>query len=79
MTLPNPASEGLHRSLGFEDVGTWRRIGWKFGAWHDVLWMQRPARDRQRTARGALLSGPATTCVTLLTRGPRGEAVLSHI
>ena len=23
MTLPNAASEGLHRSLGFEDVGTW--------------------------------------------------------
>jgi L-amino acid N-acyltransferase YncA len=42
MTLPNPASEGLHRSLGFEDVGTWRRIGWKRGAWHDVHWMQRP-------------------------------------
>ncbi|MET0839994.1 MAG: N-acetyltransferase family protein [Marmoricola sp.] len=41
MTLPNPASEGLHRSLGFVDVGTWRRIGWKFGAWHDVLWLQR--------------------------------------
>jgi phosphinothricin acetyltransferase len=41
MTLPNPASEGLHRSLGFETVGTWRRIGWKFDAWHDVLWMQR--------------------------------------
>jgi phosphinothricin acetyltransferase len=41
MTLPNPASEGLHRSMGFEPIGTWRRIGWKFGAWHDVLWMQR--------------------------------------
>ncbi|MET0997373.1 MAG: N-acetyltransferase family protein [Marmoricola sp.] len=41
MTLPNEASEGLHRALGFEPVGTWRRIGWKFGSWHDVLWMQR--------------------------------------
>jgi L-amino acid N-acyltransferase YncA len=41
MTLPNEASESLHRSLGFETVGTWSRIGWKFGAWHDVLWMQR--------------------------------------
>ena len=41
MTLPNAASEGLHRSLGFEPVGTWRRVGWKLGAWHDVLWMQR--------------------------------------
>ena len=41
MTLPNATSEGLHRALGFETVGTWRRVGWKFGAWHDVLWMQR--------------------------------------
>ncbi|MBV9830612.1 MAG: N-acetyltransferase, partial [Marmoricola sp.] len=45
MTVPNPASEGLHRSLGFEDVGTWRRIGWKRGAWHDVHWMQRPLAE----------------------------------
>ena len=41
MTLPNPASEGLHRALGFEPVGVWRRIGWKHGAWHDVSWVQR--------------------------------------
>jgi phosphinothricin acetyltransferase len=41
MTLPNEASEGLHRALGFEPVGVWRRIGWKDGAWHDVAWMQR--------------------------------------
>jgi L-amino acid N-acyltransferase YncA len=41
MTLPNAASEGLHRALGFEPVGVWRRIGWKNGAWHDVAWVQR--------------------------------------
>ncbi len=41
VALPNPASEGLHRSLGFVDVGVFRAIGWKHGAWHDVLWMQR--------------------------------------
>lgn len=41
MTLPNPASEGLHRAMGFEPVGTYRRIGWKHGGWHDVAWMQR--------------------------------------
>jgi phosphinothricin acetyltransferase len=41
MTLPNDASEGLHRALGFEPVGTYRRIGYKLGAWHDVAWMQR--------------------------------------
>jgi L-amino acid N-acyltransferase YncA len=41
MTLPNDASVALHRSLGFAPVGTYRRIGFKHGAWHDVAWMQR--------------------------------------
>ena len=40
MTLPNPASVGLHRAMGFKDVGTYRRIGFKLGSWHDVAWMQ---------------------------------------
>ena len=50
MTLPNPASVGLHRALGFEDVGTWRGIGHKSGAWHDVHWMQRRSPDAGRPA-----------------------------
>ncbi|GAA4535235.1 arsinothricin resistance N-acetyltransferase ArsN1 family B [Amycolatopsis samaneae] len=41
MTLPNDASVGLHRAMGFEPVGTYRRIGWKHGAWRDVAWAQR--------------------------------------
>jgi len=40
ITQPNDASNGLHRALGFVPVGTYRRIGWKAGAWQDVLWMQ---------------------------------------
>lgn len=40
MTLPNEASVGLHEALGFQPVGTYRRIGYKLGAWHDVAWMQ---------------------------------------
>jgi L-amino acid N-acyltransferase YncA len=46
ITLPNEASVGLHRALGFQDAGCYRRVGWKHGAWHDVLWMQ---RDLQST------------------------------
>jgi len=41
MTLPNDASAGLHRAMGFEPVGTYRRIGWKHVRWHDVAWVQR--------------------------------------
>jgi phosphinothricin acetyltransferase len=40
ITMPNDASNGLHRAMGFVPVGTYRRIGWKAGAWHDVLWLQ---------------------------------------
>jgi len=45
MTLPNEASVGLHEALGFEPVGSYRRIGYKLGRWHDVAWMQRWLAD----------------------------------
>jgi L-amino acid N-acyltransferase YncA len=41
MTLPNDASEGLHRAMGFEPIGIFRRVGWKHGRWRDVAWAQR--------------------------------------
>jgi phosphinothricin acetyltransferase len=44
MTLPNDASAGLHRALGFEPAGVHRRVGWKHGAWHDVAWVQKDLR-----------------------------------
>jgi L-amino acid N-acyltransferase YncA len=40
ITQPNDASNGLHLAMGFQPVGTYRRIGWKHGSWHDVLWLQ---------------------------------------
>lgn len=39
-TLPNPASERLHASLGFRPVGRFERVGRKFGRWHDVGFWQ---------------------------------------
>ncbi|GAA1850712.1 GNAT family N-acetyltransferase [Microlunatus capsulatus] len=41
MTQPNEPSAALHRALGFTEVGTFRRVGWKLGGWHDVTWVQR--------------------------------------
>jgi len=40
ITLPNPGSLRLHESLGFAPVGIYSRIGFKFGQWHDVIWLQ---------------------------------------
>lgn len=38
ITLPNPASVGLHESIGFEPVGVYEDVGYKRGGWHDVGW-----------------------------------------
>jgi L-amino acid N-acyltransferase YncA len=40
ITLPNDASVGLHEAMGFVPVGVYRKVGYKFGAWHDVGWWQ---------------------------------------
>ncbi|MGO9961468.1 MAG: N-acetyltransferase family protein [Solirubrobacteraceae bacterium] len=41
ITLPNAASVGLHESLGFQQVGVYRNIAYKHGAWRDVGWWQK--------------------------------------
>lgn len=45
IVVPNDPSIALHRAAGFEPIGVFRRAGWKFGAWHDVSWWQRPLRE----------------------------------
>lgn len=40
VTLPNPASVGLHEAMGFTPVGIYRGVGHKLGAWRDVGWWQ---------------------------------------
>jgi L-amino acid N-acyltransferase YncA len=48
ITLPNPASVGLHESLGFRSAGVFRGVGYKLGNWLDVGWWQldlQPERD----------------------------------
>lgn len=37
-TQPNPGSVALHEAMGFREVGLYRKVGFKFGKWHDVLW-----------------------------------------
>lgn len=41
ITLPNEGSVALHEKLGFTRAGTYRDVGFKFGAWHSVgLWQR---------------------------------------
>lgn len=38
IALPNPASVALHEGIGMKRIGVYERVGFKFGAWHDVAW-----------------------------------------
>jgi phosphinothricin acetyltransferase len=38
--IPNEGSERLHKSVGFEEIGIFRKIGYKLGNWQDVKWFQ---------------------------------------
>jgi phosphinothricin acetyltransferase len=42
ITLPNEASEALHRKVGFQPVGVMHEVGRKFDRWWDVGWLQKP-------------------------------------
>ena len=37
----NAGSVGVHRALGFTQVGVVESCGWKFGAWRDIVIMQK--------------------------------------
>jgi phosphinothricin acetyltransferase len=38
---PNEASARLHERFGFKPVGVFTEVGWKFGRYWDVCWLER--------------------------------------
>ena len=51
----NAGSIGVHRSLGFDKVGTIQSCGWKFGRWLDIVLMEKAigAGDKSPPQEGA--------------------------
>jgi L-amino acid N-acyltransferase YncA len=43
----NQRSIRVHRSAGYQHVGTYRNVGFKFDRWVDVVLMQRSLRERE--------------------------------
>jgi phosphinothricin acetyltransferase len=41
ITLPNPASQALHRKFGFEPLGLFHEVGRKFDRYWSVQWFQK--------------------------------------
>lgn len=40
IVLPNPPSIAFHQSLGFQLIGTYHKVGYKFGQYHDTQWWE---------------------------------------
>ena len=64
IALPNPASIGFHEAMGFREVGTYHRVGFKHGQWRDVRWYERaigahPAPPDPPRLLAAVLADPA--------------------
>jgi L-amino acid N-acyltransferase YncA len=49
----NQASIGVHRSCGFEMIGTMPGVGYKFGRWLDVVLMSKPLNGGVEVAPAA--------------------------
>lgn len=41
VTAGNPASDGLHRAMGFRTMGIQKNTGYRCGAWRDVIWYEK--------------------------------------
>lgn len=50
VALPNAASETFHERMGFREVGTYCRVGFKAGRWVDVRWSARALSAAQDPA-----------------------------
>ena len=70
VTLPNEKSEGLHRTMGFQKLGTYHSAGYKCGAWHDVAWFERPIApyDQDPAPIRSIGEIPAETLAEILRR-----------
>jgi phosphinothricin acetyltransferase len=42
ITWPNEQSVGFHRALGFDEVGRFPKVGFKFDTWYDTMWLSLP-------------------------------------
>ena len=45
ISLPNAPSIRFHQKRGFEQIGHFKKVGFKFGQWRDTVWMQKLLKE----------------------------------
>jgi L-amino acid N-acyltransferase YncA len=76
ITLPNQASVEMHKAMGFERVGTYHRVGYKFGAWHDVAWFERQLGEHVIDPREPVPFSSVATSPEVMAALVRAEELL---
>lgn len=51
ITYPNPESIGFHEKFGYTAVAHFHKSGYKLGAWHDIIWMEKFINKHQRNPK----------------------------
>jgi len=69
ITVPNPPSLALHKAMAFQEVGVYHQVGYKFGQWHDVAWLERPLANH-------VLDPPEPVALSTLFLGERTKAAI---
>lgn len=54
ISIPNPASEALHKKMGFEKAGDFNAIGYKFGQWQHTCWWQAQIGELDQSPRNPI-------------------------
>ena len=45
ITGDNAVSIAMHEKMGYRKIAVHERTGWKFGMWHDTVWMHKRVRE----------------------------------
>jgi L-amino acid N-acyltransferase YncA len=76
IALPNPASVGLHESMGFEPIGVYRRVGYKLNRWHDVGWWQLTLKRHEESPKAPIDIAAVSTRSEWPDLLSRGESMI---
>jgi len=65
ITGSNAVSIAMHEKMGYRKIAVHERTGWKFGAWHDTVWMHRRVHEGKPQAilPVSALDGKRVACV----------------
>lgn len=75
ITGSNTGSIAMHAQMGFEQIGLHPHTGYKFGRWHDVVWMCRRVHDG---APGEIIPAGALDAQAVAQEIEKTEAIIKE-